>query len=93
MSQRKYNNNSFESAAKYKYLGTTPKIKIVFIKKFSDRGNNIGRGVHEWYDKQIFGSKREEGAGDYRKLQNEDHYVFHCSPKIIRVREWNMLQG
>jgi hypothetical protein len=33
MSQRKYSNKSFESAAEYKYLETTLKIKIAFIKK------------------------------------------------------------
>jgi hypothetical protein len=33
MSQLKYSNKFFESAAKCKYLGTTLKIKIAFINK------------------------------------------------------------
>lgn len=53
----------------------------------SYRGKNVERGVHKLCGKQLFGSKMEERAGDYKKLQNEDFHVLHCSPKIIRVRE------
>jgi len=38
--------------------------------------NKVGR---------IFGSKRNEVAGEWRKLQNEEHNDMYFSPKIVRV--------
>jgi len=33
----------------------------------------------------IFGSKRDEVTGEWRKLRNEELNVLYCSPKIVRV--------
>jgi hypothetical protein len=35
--------------------------------------------------RRIFGSKREEVAGGWRRLKNEDNRNLHSSPNIIRV--------
>jgi hypothetical protein len=35
--------------------------------------------------RRIFGPKREEMAGDWRRLHNEKHHNLYASPKIIRV--------
>jgi hypothetical protein len=34
--------------------------------------------------RRIFGPKREEVAGDWRRLQNEELHNLYCSPNIIR---------
>ena len=33
----------------------------------------------------IFGPKREEGIGEWRKLHNEELNDLYCSPNIVRV--------
>jgi len=35
--------------------------------------------------KRIFGPKREEGKGEWRKMQNEEPNDLYCSPDIIRM--------
>jgi len=35
--------------------------------------------------KRIFGHKREEGTGEWRKLHNEELNDLYCSPHIVRV--------
>jgi hypothetical protein len=35
--------------------------------------------------RRIFGPKREEVAGGWRRLQNEELHNLHVSPNIIRV--------
>ena len=35
--------------------------------------------------KRIFGPKRDEMAGEWRKLHNEELNDLYCSPNIIRV--------
>jgi hypothetical protein len=35
--------------------------------------------------RRIFGPKREEVAGDWRRLHNEELHKFYASPHIIRV--------
>jgi hypothetical protein len=33
---------------------------------------------------RIFGPKRDEVKGEWRRLHNEEHYDLYCSPNIIR---------
>jgi hypothetical protein len=35
--------------------------------------------------RRIFGPKRDEVKGDWRKLHNEEHHNFYSSPNIIRM--------
>jgi hypothetical protein len=35
--------------------------------------------------RRIFGSKRAELTGDWRKLHNEELHNLNCSPNIIRL--------
>jgi hypothetical protein len=35
--------------------------------------------------RRIFGLKREEGAGDWRRLQIEELHNFYAAPDIIRL--------
>jgi hypothetical protein len=35
--------------------------------------------------RNIFGSKRNEATGEWRRLHNEELYVLYSSPNIIRV--------
>jgi hypothetical protein len=35
--------------------------------------------------RRIFGPKREEVAGDWRRLHNEELHNLHASPNVIRV--------
>jgi hypothetical protein len=37
--------------------------------------------------RRIFGSKRDEGTGKWRKLRKEELNDLYCSPNIIRVIE------
>jgi hypothetical protein len=35
--------------------------------------------------RRIFGPKKDETAGDWRKLHNEERHNLYCSPNIIRM--------
>jgi hypothetical protein len=35
--------------------------------------------------RRIFGPKRDEVTGDWRKLHNEEFHALYCSPNIIRM--------
>ena len=37
------------------------------------------------FEKRIFGSRRDEVTGDWRRLHNEELNVLYCSPNIVRV--------
>jgi hypothetical protein len=39
----------------------------------------------------MFRSKRKEGAGDWRRLRNEELYNLYTSPNIIREINWRRL--
>jgi hypothetical protein len=39
---------------------------------------------------RIFGPKRDEVAGEWRKLHNEELYDLYCSPNIFRVNKPRM---
>ena len=36
--------------------------------------------------RRVFGPKRDEVTGEWRKLHNEELNDFYCSPNIIRVK-------
>ena len=35
--------------------------------------------------RRIFGPKRDEVTGEWRRLHNEERNDFYCSPNIVRV--------
>jgi hypothetical protein len=49
------------------------------------KGGNKSRGVENRALRRLFGPKREEVAGDWRKLHNEELHNLHSSPNIVRV--------
>jgi hypothetical protein len=38
-----------------------------------------------WVSRRIFGCKRDEVTGEWRRLHNEELYVLYSSPNIVRV--------
>jgi hypothetical protein len=38
--------------------------------------------------RRIFGPKRDEVTGEWRKLRNEELHDVYCSPNIVRVIKW-----
>ena len=43
--------------------------------------------------RRIFGSKRDEVTGDWRRLHNKELYAVYFSPDIIRVIKSRRLRG
>jgi hypothetical protein len=43
--------------------------------------------------RRIFGLKREELTGGWRKLHNEELHSLYCSPNIIRIIKSNMVRS
>jgi hypothetical protein len=43
--------------------------------------------------RRIFGPKRDEVTGDWRKLNYEELNDLYCSPNIIRVRKSRRMRG
>ena len=46
--------------------------------------NKVGR--------RIFGAKRDEITGEWRKLHNAELHALYCSPNIIRNLKWSRLR-
>jgi hypothetical protein len=42
---------------------------------------------NNWMPRRIFGSKRDEVSGDWRKLHNDRLHNLYSSPNIIRIIE------
>jgi hypothetical protein len=42
--------------------------------------------------RRIFGPKRDEVKGEWRRLHNEELYALYCSPNIIRVIKSRILR-
>jgi hypothetical protein len=40
--------------------------------------------------RRIFGPKRDEVMGGWRKLHNEELHKFNASPSIFRLMKWRM---
>ena len=43
------------------------------------------RVFENWVLRRVFGHKRDEATGEWRKLHNEELSVLYCSPNIVRV--------
>jgi hypothetical protein len=46
------------------------------------------RGFQNRVLRRIFGPKREEVAGDWRRLHNEELHNLYASPDIVSVIKW-----
>ena len=42
--------------------------------------------------RRIFGLKRDEVTGEWRKLHNEELNDLYCSPNIVRVIKWRRVR-
>ena len=42
--------------------------------------------------RRIFGTRREEVSGDWRRLHNEELNDLYCSPNIVRVIKWRRMR-
>jgi len=42
--------------------------------------------------RRVFGPKRDEVTGEWRKLHNEELNDLYCSPNIVRVIKWSRLK-
>jgi hypothetical protein len=42
--------------------------------------------------RRIFGPRRDEVTGDWRRLHNEEINVLYCSPNIVQVIKWRRMR-
>jgi len=42
--------------------------------------------------RRIFGPRRDEVTGEWRRLHNEELNNMYCSPKIVRVIKWRRMR-
>jgi len=45
-----------------------------------------------WVLRRLFGPKRDEVTGEWRKLHNEELNDLYCSPNIVRVIKWRRMR-
>ncbi|KAJ4433807.1 hypothetical protein ANN_16119 [Periplaneta americana] len=75
---------SFEEVEKFKYLGATV-TNINDTREEIKRRINMGNAVFEnKVLRKIFGAKRDEVTGEWRKLHNTELHALYSSPDIIR---------
>ena len=48
-------------------------------------GGTLVEGVESRVVRRIFGPRKDEVTGEWRKLHSEELYVLYCSPNIVRV--------
>jgi hypothetical protein len=77
-------------AVKYKYLGTTVTNQNCGTWSLIIREEHTSRVFENRVLRRIFGFKREEVAGGWRNLHNEELHNLYCSPNIIRVIKLRM---
>ncbi|KAJ4448478.1 hypothetical protein ANN_10494 [Periplaneta americana] len=77
---------SFEEMEKFKYIGATV-TNINYIREEIKRRINMENALRVFENKvlrKIFGAKRDEVTGEWRKLHNAELHAFYSSPDIIR---------
>ena len=42
--------------------------------------------------RRIFGPRRDEVTGEWRRLHNEELTDLYCSPNIVRVIKWSRMR-
>jgi hypothetical protein len=44
------------------------------------------------WERRIFGSRRDEVTGEWRKLHSEELNGLYCSPNVVRVTKWRRMR-
>ena len=62
----------------------------IFTEKLSKNANNFGQSSRsQMFEtrvlRRVFGPKRDEVTGEWRKLHNEEHSDLYSLPNIVRV--------
>jgi hypothetical protein len=57
---------------------------------FHTKGEHILRVIENRVLRKIFGCKREEVVGGWRRLHNEELHTLYTSLNIVRVIKWRM---
>jgi len=50
------------------------------------------RVFKNWVLRRVFGPKRDEVTGEWRKLHNEELNGLYCSPDIVQVIKWRRMR-